>query len=454
MDYSSFILSEEQQKALDMMKEFIKEKSSPCCITIGRPGTGKSLMISRLTDYLNSERIQYCLCAPTHKAALVMQDYAGEPAMTIHKLLSLSPKLDIFELDFKDLLFECKGGQMQIPNNGVVILDEISMISDSLYELLIKKCGEHKTVICGFGDEKQLQAVDNRPNQVSEIFKAQPCIQLTKVFRQKNESKVIPVLEELRERPIDKFKTCVGANGSIITTSDRPGFIRGAIDQFQRAISEKDVLKCRVTAYTNKTVNIYNNVIHCAIAGNEEYKTGEFLTCYENSDFNNFKFFNSMDYIIFEVPIRYEIWIPTFGKVDGWKVKLYDSLEKKIGTINIISRDTPPEVLSQLANRIEDARTAALTCKNFINSKKLWRLYYEITGSFCTPVDLIYDGRVIKKKTFDYGYATTIHKLQGSSINNIFIDMYDVNSCLNKNAKRQLQYVAVSRCKKNAVIFQ
>lgn len=451
---NSYVLSEEQQNALDVMKDFIRDKPSACCITIGRPGTGKSLTISKLTEYLNSAHIPYCLCAPTHKAALVMQRYSGEAAMTIHKLLSLSPKLDIFELDFKDLLFVCKGGQMQIPRKGVVVLDEISMVSDSLYELLIKKCSEQETVICGFGDIKQLQAVDNRPNQASKIFKATPCTQLTKVFRQKDESKVIPVLEILRENPLSVFKTDIGTNGSLITTRDRPAFVKVAINQFQKAIDQQDVLLCKVTAYTNKTVNLYNQVIHRALCGDEEYKKGEFLTCYENVEINNFKFFNSMDYIIFEIPIKTEIWIPTLQSVEGWRLRLYDPLEKKIGIINMISRNTPNEVLMQIADRIEDARTSALSCKNKINAKKLWKLYYQITGAFCTPVDLVYEDRVVKKKTFDYGYAATIHKLQGSSLDNIFIDMYDVNSCLNQNAKRQLQYVAVSRCRKNAVIFQ
>ncbi len=448
-----YTLSEEQQAALDMMKEFIKNKPSACCITIGRPGTGKSLTISKLTEYLNESHIPYCLCAPTHKAALVMQRYAGEPAMTIHKLLSLSPKLDIFELDFKDLLFECKGGQQQIPHNGVVILDEISMVSDSLYQLLIKKCSEQKTVICGFGDAKQLQAIDNSPNHVSEIFKAQPCAQLTKVFRQKDESKVIPVLEELREHSMSSFKTEVGANGSVLVVKDRPIFVKAAINQYTKAIEQKDVLLCKVAAYTNKTVNLYNQVIHKAICGDNEYQKGEFLTCYENTDVNNFKFFNSMDYIIFEEPMRTEIRIPGFQSLPGWKIVLQDPLESKLGLINMLSKDIPENTLAQLAMKIEEVRTAALNTKS-IASKKLWRMYYQMTAAFCSPTDLILDDRVIKKKTFDYGYAATIHKLQGSSLDNIFIDMFDVNSCINQNAKRQLQYVAISRCRKNAIIFQ
>ena len=59
----------------------------------------------------------------------------------------------------------------------------------------------------------------------------------------------------------------------------------------------------------------------------------------------------------------------------------------------------------------------------------------------------------IKKKTFDYGYASSTHKLQGSSINTIFIDMANINKCRNKDELRQLQYVALSRTKTDAHIL-
>ncbi len=48
------------------------------------------------------------------------------------------------------------------------------------------------------------------------------------------------------------------------------------------------------------------------------------------------------------------------------------------------------------------------------------------------------------KKSFDYGYAMTVHKAQGSTINNVFIDMKDVLTCRDPELLRQLQYVGAS----------
>lgn len=43
---------------------------------------------------------------------------------------------------------------------------------------------------------------------------------------------------------------------------------------------------------------------------------------------------------------------------------------------------------------------------------------------------------------------------QGSSYNNVYIDMDDVNRCKNLKTVRQLQYVSLSRTINNAYIFQ
>ena len=43
---------------------------------------------------------------------------------------------------------------------------------------------------------------------------------------------------------------------------------------------------------------------------------------------------------------------------------------------------------------------------------------------------------------------------QGSSINNVFIDMKDIGICRDELELRQLQYVSVSRAKTNAHILQ
>ena len=61
---------------------------------------------------------------------------------------------------------------------------------------------------------------------------------------------------------------------------------------------------------------------------------------------------------------------------------------------------------------------------------------------------------LIRKKSFDYAYAVTVHRSQGSSYNNVLVDMRNVNSCSDEAVHRQLQYVALSRTRKDVLLYQ
>ena len=112
--------------------------------------------------------------------------------------------------------------------------------------------------------------------------------------------------------------------------------------------------------------------------------------------------------------------------------------------------------IDSLAATIENFRISAIEAKrngNRTRSTFLWKKYFEMIKSFATPRDIMWDNRVIKKKTFDYGYASTIHKIQGSSLGTVFIDMANVLVCKNVDEIRQMQYVSLSRTKTDAYIL-
>ena len=74
--------------------------------------------------------------------------------------------------------------------------------------------------------------------------------------------------------------------------------------------------------------------------------------------------------------------------------------------------------------------------------------------SFLTPIDLVLDGRVIKRKSLDYGYCISAHKSQSSEYSIVMIDMENIWRCQNKEELRQIQYVACSRTKGDLIIYQ
>ena len=111
------VLSSEQEDALDTIKAFITapyENEKPSLLLTGYAGTGKSLIISYLINWMERRGMKavipgdrslyasggeslrrFALCAPTHKAKYVVTKYTGCEAMTIHQLLNLRPSLDI-----------------------------------------------------------------------------------------------------------------------------------------------------------------------------------------------------------------------------------------------------------------------------------------------------------------------------------------------------------------------
>ena len=92
------ILSDEQLEAIRLIKEFITSEETAFSL-VGSAGTGKTLIMNNLVkDLQQVMRVE--LCAPTHKAKLVLQRATGRECTTLHSLLALTPNLDIFELDF------------------------------------------------------------------------------------------------------------------------------------------------------------------------------------------------------------------------------------------------------------------------------------------------------------------------------------------------------------------
>lgn len=446
-------LSEEQEQGLQMMKDCIASDKQISSLIYGSAGTGKSLLINHLVAHLEENNIPYCLCAPTHKAALVMEKYTKREAMTLHKLLNLSPNIQIFELDLRRLLFFTSKSSMNFPYKGVVVCDEASMINDDLYELLLTRAKEYEFHICFFGDFKQLSPVQQ--DSLSKIIHTQPQLELTKIYRQANDSELLPILGTLRTRPIRKFEP----NNNLKVAKDFKDFIANAKNLTTKAIESRDILQVKMAAYTNARVDAYNKLLHNLLFGESPYYKHEFLTCHDNLEFGGVKFYNSMDYVITEEPKETSIIIPKLPikTLPGWKVTLYDSLSKSCSFVSIISPDLDCKSRAILAETIESIRLTAIEVGKIskLKSKQYWKDYYQMINSFTTPFDIFFDNRLIRKRSFSYGYASTIHKLQGSNYDNILVDIRDViNKCHDKETLRQLEYVALSRTRNNALILQ
>ena len=455
-------LGEEQINALNRLEEFVSGLED--CITLsGGAGTGKTATLKEFIEYLDDEELPYVLAAPTHRAKLVLEALTdAKKTYTLHQLLSLSPNIEIFELDYRDLLFKVEEAfdnkNSAIPYKGVVIIDEASMINDDLFDLLLKKCKEFKCKIVFSGDSQQLRPV--KSDHISKVFTLDNKITLTKIYRQKEDNPVSSILETLRHDSLDssKFKTEIGTDNSFIVCNTPNQFLFYATPYFKDILSNGNVLGCKMLAYTNARVNTLNKAIRRSILGENdknEFNKGEILVGTDNFEFDGFKFYNSLDYVIKNEPVKTKIIIPHFEEVvDGYNLDLYDSVYKVTNSIFLLSRNNDNKKLIRLANFIETTRLKAISLKREKRKAAVvWRKYFDTINSFASMFDLYYDNRVIKKKTFNYGYAISVHKSQGTTIDNVFVDIGNINTVWDKNELQQLQYVALSRTRGNAYIL-
>ena len=302
-------------------------------------------------------------------------------------------------------------------------------------------------------DRSQLAPINESE---SKVFNNNNKITLSKIHRQAENNPILPILNELRNHHKLKF---YDIPEYLYTYTNVEEFIVKSIPYFYHALKNSNTNDVKILAYTNARVKAFNECIRKVLfkeRAKNPYNKLEILTGYENFEYNNHMYYNSMDYIIINVE-KYSKYIPKFMTLPGYKLELYDPYADSTNEIFILDENINPDHLNLLATLIEETRFKALDAKRKnqrIISNKKWKEYFEILNSFAIPFNLIYDNRVIKNKTFDYGYSMTVFKAQGSNIENVFIDIKDINKCNDDNTKRQMQYVGLSRTKNKIFLLQ
>lgn len=451
--YLDFKLGEEQRNVLLSIFNFIQSKKEKVCTLNGFAGSGKSNLTKLITRYLEYKNIPYVLATPTHKAKGVLAAYTERDVTTLHKLLTLRPTIDIMELDFKDLKFSSTTLDSGIPYNGVLIVDECSMVNKALYDFIIKKTFDRNCKTIFVGDECQICPV--KEGKLSETFNINNVFTLSKVYRQKDNNPILDILDELRKNAKLKFNEIRSENGSLYLYNNWQLFINSNIIKFKTAVKERDPALVKLIAYTNKRVEAFNNIIRYKIFNNNnEYNIGDILTGYDSceykklpSDILGYTIINSSDYIVENIT-KTEKYIGLFNLI-GYVLTIYSVEEEVSFPVFILSKSNKVSVINELAKYIESIRLEAVNCKISSTKNRIWREYFKLMTSFLTPFDLIYDNRVVRKKSLDYGYCITDHKSQGSSYNTILVDMDNIFTCKKLDELRQLQYVALSRTKKD-----
>ncbi len=175
------ILTAKQEQGLKLAVKRYKDHE-PYTVIAGYAGVGKSTLVRFIIDALQLKDWEIAYIAYTGKAAQVLRNKGCHNAMTAHRLLYKSiPKED--------------GTFMHIPVQTLfplklVVVDEVSMLPDKMWEQLLK----YKVHILALGDPGQLPPV----RAVSNGALDHPHIFLDEIMRQAAESEIIRLTMDIR----------------------------------------------------------------------------------------------------------------------------------------------------------------------------------------------------------------------------------------------------------------
>lgn len=183
-------LTEGQSKGLKIAIERFKNKE-PYTVISGYAGTGKSFLVSTIISALGIEQKDVAYVSFTGKAALVLTNKGCPNATTAHKLL------------YKSILMP-DGTYAHVPlenleyNYKIIVVDEVSMLPQNMWNLLLK----HRIHIIALGDPGQLEPVSGTNNILTN-----PHIFLNEIMRQAMDSDIVKISMDIREgKSLSYFK--------------------------------------------------------------------------------------------------------------------------------------------------------------------------------------------------------------------------------------------------------
>jgi exodeoxyribonuclease-5 len=434
---SSFTLTEDQSEAVDGILDAIH--SGARSVLCGYAGTGKTVTTAALVTRLVDRGMSTIVATPTHKAraqverALRGWGASGFSVVTVARLLSLRMGRD-YNTGKETFKPDPKGENMLSDPDAidVVIIDETSMLSRDLYDLLLQELGGRPVVFVG--DDRQLLPVGE--DEVCRAFvESDHLFRLTKVLR--HDGAILNLATATRELPVGRapFASASGGESRVIAHHSREAWLNELIELASTNEAMEDADFCRALAWTNNAVEEMNKRIHRRRYGSYAPQFVEGMTCVTvdaiPSPLGGTPLLNSTVDILVEKAERQQHKFRGDLPADA----LWDTWELTVSIAGETAQRVAFRVIAEgEAKRwSESQREIATMAKNASGRERseLWELYYERKDAV----------GVVQPAS-----ALTIHKSQGSTFRNVFlhwsIDGYGSAPTAQQN---QLAYVGITR---------
>lgn len=458
---------EQQEDALNEIWQWFKSRDLTFTLS-GYAGTGKTHIMNHIVNILITKDV--VVTAPTHKALRVLENTTRKKGMTIQSLCGLRPDVDVAEYDIENPQFKVIGEQ-KMKDYKLVIVDECSMVNPGLFNLLTDTAKAFKTKLLFVGDHLQIPYVEkvargkHNPNRISPSFTdTNRQFNLTQIVRQEKGNPLLELFSLIRSDLINETTNFyqyiltnrgnINADGNGFVILNRVDFENKATEMFASDNFSKDINYVRLITYTNDSVRYWNTYIRQTILNNpsQMITVNDMFTAYRTV-FDEYKspiIVNSEDYIVNNM--RYYV---ADNKLACYCVTLRSMFDNKVTPMfKIVDYwdEANMEIFSVLINAIH---YKALTGTD----RSRWYKYFRFKDIHLTMVDFALDksnkSRIVGKD-LDYGYAITSHKSQGSTFDNVLVDLDNIIYFTTQNGYRirrdpkealKLLYVALSRAR-------
>lgn len=471
--YKSFTFTNDQQKAIDTIIQFIADPFDAAKYIIGLSGaggTGKTFITNYIITHCKYASSVITCASPTHKACRVLsQAINGKNVSTIQSIFGLRLDLKLEDFDPNRPQFNPMSTP-KLENVKLLMIDEASMLPAKLVGYICKKCKELQIKIIFIGDAFQLAPVNEKKSIAFE--RCFTICFLNEVVRQGASNPITGLLELLRKDIKCKTYDFLQFIGSRIGTDQyneqgegyticTPKVFKEIIDRsFSNDEYTKNIDMYRIIAYTNNCVAGWNNYIRHSIikdADKSIITKNDLIMSYETiiDDFLSSIIENSEEYIINDivdfVDTQYGIkgFLVKFQLVHGGKITkplfIVDHRDRYSISIYI-------KTIKMLVDEAKKATGATRVSK--------WKTYYAFKKKFLIAANIIdsRSGNIIYSRDIDYGFAITAHKSQGSTYDNIFVDVNNIvydsngNPYTNQDDLLRRLYVGCSRAKTRLIL--
>jgi len=404
-------LTSDQEDALKAFHRFLLDPTETVFVLSGYSGCGKSTLVRTMIDKIpgyvksaslvNPEQCEYEveLTATTNKAAENLSQITGQDAGTIHSFLGLR-----VETDYKTNTARLIPSSSAIKTGFILFIDEASYIDSQLLGFIFQLTKHCKIIFVG--DPAQLTPVKSTGTPVfNPMFSGAA---LTSVVRQAAGNPIVDLSTRFRNTvnsgEFFKFKP----DGHHVKYLERDAFNQAIAAEFSR--SDWRYSDSKILGWTNKCVIAFNQFVSTHVKGDPHFQVGDYAVC--NSFFNQG---------------RKSLKTEQLVQITGISADLEClGVEGNNFSINSEFAAFMPKTLQAKNARIKLAR-----------SQNELHLVGEIEERW---IDL----RAV--------YACTINKAQGSTFDQVFIDLDDISRCNSGDQIARMLYVAVSRARNHVTL--